>query len=61
MIPITKDEAMMLRDNNLGRFVKHTYSKNKHYYCVEASKPMQRLKEYRDERVIEKRTRESNE
>lgn len=52
MIPITKDEAMMLREKNLGRFVKHTFSKKKHYYCVESEKALRILREYRKQRVI---------
>lgn len=51
MIPITKDEAMMLRENKLGNYVKHTYSKHKHYYCVESDRALRRLYEYREQRV----------
>ena len=52
MIPITKDEAMMLREKNLGSFVKHTFSKKKHYYCVESERALRTLREYRKQRVV---------
>lgn len=53
MIPITKEEAMMLRNKNLGGYVKHTLSKKKHYYCVEAEKVLRQLYEYREQKVVE--------
>ena len=57
MIPITKDEALMLREKNLGNYVKHTYSKKRHYYCVEAEKPLRKLQEYREQRIVTSATR----
>ena len=54
MIPITKDEAIMLREKNLGGFVKHTFSKKKHYYCVESEKALRTLREYRKQRVVKR-------
>lgn len=56
MIPISKNEAEMLREKNLGNYVKHTLSKKKHYYCVEAEKPLRKLKEYREQIILESKT-----
>ncbi len=52
MITITKDEAVMLRENNLGNFVKHTFSKHKHYYCVESERALRKLEEYRENKIL---------
>lgn len=35
MIPITKQEAQYMRQEGYGEFVKHTFSRHKHYYLVE--------------------------
>ena len=58
MIPITKAEAMAIRENlpsvHIVRTMKQK-SKRGHYYCDNAAQALRFLTEFRNEKTIEKK------
>ena len=52
MITISKCEAEELRSNGFARFVFHTYTRNKHYFCVENPGLMEFLANYRNSKTL---------
>lgn len=52
MIKITKDEAKYLRAKGYDEFVKKTYTKNPTYFCVEKTKVLEFLNDYRNSRKV---------
>lgn len=52
IIKISKREAFALRERGYGDFVKHTYSKAKHYYLVEDRNVLKALNAYHKETIV---------